>query len=220
MSVSKSSHLVPTSSASEPPPPSYSQSINTSPLANLFTPRVTALIDAHIAPHLDGTSTSTLVLVPSNVTSLFHSLPSCSTEKDTSSAFPRELLIGFPSDENPTITRLPGPDNRLEFWQRAAALRELGRQLRARLRAEGHEIVLDPFQRDVGVPDQIASSEDAGWRSVEQRTLRAGEARVEVALKDVCLRIENDMGLYETRTGKGIVVSVKYGVREDDDWVF
>lgn len=53
------------------------------------------------------------------------------------------------------------------------------------------------------------------WQSVRQAELRGGEARVHVEVKEVCLRVENEMGLYETRSGIAVVVSVELGCDDD-----
>ena len=55
------------------------------------------------------------------------------------------------------------------------------------------------------------------WQSLRQAELRGGEARVHVEVKEVCLRVENEMGLYETRSGIAVVVRVELGCDDDDD---
>lgn len=55
-----------------------------------------------------------------------------------------------------------------------------------------------------------------GWRSDEEkhqnaRALSKGEVRVRVQWREVCLRVENQLGLYETRRGPGLSVSVEVG---------
>ncbi len=53
------------------------------------------------------------------------------------------------------------------------------------------------------------------WQSFRQAELPGGEARVHVEVKEVCLRVENEMGLYETRSGIAVVVSVELGCDDD-----
>lgn len=36
-------------------------------------------------------------------------------------------------------------------------------------------------------------------------------------MREACLKLENEMGLYETRSGRAIAVRVEVGVREEDD---
>lgn len=55
------------------------------------------------------------------------------------------------------------------------------------------------------------SSVGLEWQSLRQVGLKGGEARVFVEVKEVCLRVENEMGLYETRSGIAVVVSVELG---------
>ncbi|KAL9021690.1 MAG: hypothetical protein Q9185_001054 [Variospora sp. 1 TL-2023] len=208
MSSSKSPLPTLTQSSTDAPPPSYSESLNAE---NHFTSRVSTVVDLHIFPHLAvDHATTTIILVPSNISTLIAS-PASPLEKS-------ETLVGFPSSHNPTVIRLLGPDNRLEFWQRAAVLRELSCQLCERLRAQGFNIASNPRETRLGqTPARISGSRDVDWKTVEPRALTDGEARVSVEKEEVCLRIENDMGLYETRTGRAIVVRVDVGFGEEDD---
>ncbi|KAI9844687.1 MAG: hypothetical protein M1837_005429 [Sclerophora amabilis] len=60
-----------------------------------------------------------------------------------------------------------------------------------------------------------------GWRATDSDTqsasstqlkrLDAGEVRVDVGIHDVSMRFENDYGLYETRTGKALVLTIEVG---------
>ncbi|KAI4140497.1 MAG: hypothetical protein LQ341_003819 [Variospora aurantia] len=205
MSSSKSPLPTLTQSSTDAPPPSYSESLNAE---NPFTSHVSTVVDLHISPHLAvNHATNTIILIPSNISTLIAS-PASPLEKNLSScAFPGETLVGFPSSHNPTVIRLLGPDNRLEFWQRAAVLRELSCQLCERLRAQGFNIASNLRETRLSqTPARISGSRDVDWKTVEPRALTDGEARVNVEKKEVCLRIENDMGLYETRTGRAIVV--------------
>lgn len=74
-----------------------------------------------------------------------------------------------------------------------------------------------PTKAKAKMPARIAGSKDVDWSSVERTPLSDGDARASVEVTEVCLRIENEMGLYETRTGRALVVKVEVGVREDDD---
>lgn len=49
------------------------------------------------------------------------------------------------------------------------------------------------------------------WKMPEVKALANGEVGTGVEIKDICLRVENEMGLYETRTGKAVVVRVDAG---------
>ncbi|KAL8646748.1 MAG: hypothetical protein Q9210_005953 [Variospora velana] len=216
MSSSKSPLPTLTQSSTDAPPPSYSESFNAK---NPITSHVSTVVDLHISPHLAvNHATNTIILVPSNISTLIAS-PASPLEKDpTSCAFPGETLVGFPSGHSPTVIRLAGPDDRLEFWQRAAALRALSHRLCERLRTQGYNIASNPREtRRSQTPGRISGSMDVDWKSIEPRALTDGEATVNIEMKEVCLRVENDMGLYETRTGRAIVVRVDVGFGEEDD---
>ena len=213
--------------------PSYSESISfpsTSSgflphnLANARTTLISSLLTQHISPHLhttalSGLSSSTLLVIPSNVSSL--KSPSDNGSKDVSgqeNAFPGETIVGFPSAENLSLIRLRGQENSLEFWRQPAVIRELEEQLRTQLRWEGHHVIGDEMEnpkagstgaKSAGFFRKKAPS--AEWKTPTVEPLGDGKVRTGVALMDVSLRIENEMGLYETRTGKAVVVKVDVG---------
>lgn len=59
----------------------------------------------------------------------------------------------------------------------------------------------------------------AEWKSVEQPMLADGEARIATDFKEITLRLENEMGLYETRSGMALVVKTEIGgIREEDEY--
>ncbi|KAL8800990.1 MAG: hypothetical protein Q9182_004782 [Xanthomendoza sp. 2 TL-2023] len=217
ISKSSSSNLNP--SVYEAPPPSYSESVNISPTPNPTSARVSTLIDSYILPHLSEFSKTVIVLVPSNVATLFYAPKGPSTNVTPAFAFPGETFIGSLTGDDPTVIRLSGADNRLGAFQSPTLLRELGDQLRARLREEGHQMVLGLPQANARDTGLIAGSRNTDWRTVHQDALKAGEARVLVELTEVCLRTENEMGLYETRSGRSVVVRVEFGLDEEDDWL-
>lgn len=62
----------------------------------------------------------------------------------------------------------------------------------------------------------IAGSRDVDWRSIAQKTLKEGEARVAAEVDEICLRIESHMGLYETRNGRSIVIKLEIGTSNED----
>lgn len=151
----------PSASSSSAPPPSYSETLS-SPTQNrlplnpptyatsLRAPRINTLVNDHIIPHLhqsamDGIMSNTLILIPSNVSDLMHvdmSNPDPKQEPLLSSfAFPGEKVVGFPDKDAITVTRLNGPENKLEFWRQAGVLRELLAQLRRTLESEGYSVL-------------------------------------------------------------------------------
>ncbi len=90
-------------------------------------------------------------------------------------------------------------------------------QLHETLSFEGHRVVSGPLKATANIPARIAGSNEANWRSIERTPLSDGEARVSAEVTEVCLRVENELGLYETRSGKALVVKVEFGVGGDDD---
>lgn len=199
-------------------PPSYSESLtdSTSPASSFsFYPQnqsatrntiISNLIRTYIEPHLDsnahlGLSQSTLILIPSNSPALIAPKNASSDSKDPQSeseAFPGEVIVGFPTSENIALVRLRGHEHTLEFWRQPAVVGDLEQRLRGTLRSDGLEVF-------------IRTSSDAQWRHLEEKALGEGEARIGTEIKEVCLRIENQLGLYETRTGKALVVRVDFG---------
>ena len=213
--------------------PSYSESI-TSPstpsatlpqnLANARSSLILSLITTHILPHLhttalSGLSSSTLLIIPSNISTL--QPPSSNGAKDPSGqeeTFRGETVVGFPSAENLSLVRLHGQENSLEFWRQPAVIRELEQQLRAQLRREGHRVVGDETENPKSGSNGKQSGSffkkktpSAEWQTPIVEPLGDGEVRTVVELMDATLRIENEMGLYETRTGKAVVVKVDVG---------
>lgn len=173
---------------------------------------IESLLTTHIIPHqqvsaLSGLASTTLILIPSNVSSL--QPPSQTGSKGlpgSEDGFPGETIVGFPSVENLTMVRLHGQENSIEFWRQLAVIQELGQQLRTHLQNSGYQVIRD---NETSLHGPNSGSTD--WRTVQKEALRDGEVKVRVDLTEICLRVENDMGLYETRTGKAVVVNVDVG---------
>lgn len=146
----------------------------------------------------------TLLLVASNVSAL--QSPTSTSIKGvqcSTNAFPGEKILGFPMTEDLTLIRLCGEEHTIEFWRQPAVIREFEEQLCEFLRDGGYVVV-----RDEGDGRNRTSAE---WKTVEARVLANGHARTVVYIKEICLRVENAMGLYETRSGKALVVKVDVG---------
>lgn len=149
-----------------------------------------------------------------------------------------EAVVGFPSQDYVKMVRLHGDDYTLEFWRQPAVIKELDTSLKARLQAGGHSIAGTgaPSQQSPATPIPVESPKakrdffgrksksaeavplpspslvsEGGWRFETQDVLDPGHVRVKVGLQDVCLRVVTKMGLYETRTGKAVVVNVEIG---------
>lgn len=204
--------------------PSYSESVRSHqqhPSRDLYLPQniaaartalISSILTAQITPHLHGSALSgltstTLILIPSNVSALQPpGKIGSKSPSDSEDRLPRETIVGFPSAENLAMVRLRGEENNIEFWRQLAVIRELGQQLSANLRNSGHQVIGD---------DEISlrgpTRPNAEWKTVQKETLGDGEVRIRVEITDICLRTENEMGLYETRTGKAVVVKVDVG---------
>ena len=217
-------------------PPSYTDSMNASSSVLIDaqpihseqrsanrTSIISALLTTQIVPHLQecalkGLSKSTMLLIPSNNKSL--QPPSSGDNKESLvSAFPGEIVVDFPSTENIHLVRLRGVENTLEFWHQQPVLNQLERQLKVWF-LQGRYTLFGERNQDVqpGSDRELNSRQlDTGiytrpdWRYAEEQIIEDGEVRLGVEMREVCLRIENEMGLYETRTGKAVVVRVQLG---------
>ena len=92
-------------------------------------------------------------------------------------------------------------------------IEDLETQLKAEMRGVGHQVVdshLHERMHRSNRPNR-AMSDSVEWRAATERPLQDGEVRVTIRIKEVSLRVENVMGLYETRGGKAIVVRVEFG---------
>ena len=191
-------------------------------LASVRIARMYSLLETHIKPHLldttlAGLSSSTLVLIPSDVPSLTPSLVDDSKDGLAQQAsFPGEKLAGFRDVGSVSLIRLHGQENSFEFWRQLPVIKELERALQTHLERE-HDI------SDVEGPVLQAVPESKGWFKKksssfpQQKTANvkaSGNSKVKskVELQDVSLRTENVMGLYETKTGKAIVIKVDFDV--------
>ena len=217
------------------PPPSYADSIAVQSPIPSFPPTIqrarfhliSSLLSTHIHPHLlrsalDGISSRTLVLVPSNVSGL-HPIPVRAGEPGAylnpfddavdCTGFTNESVIGFPSTENLMLIRLYGRENSLEFWQQDNVIRDLENQLKAGISGIGHPVVEASHQGGThrSHRQKGARSDGADWRAAKEQALGGGEVRVSIRIQEVSLRVENVMGLYETRGGKAMVVRVEFG---------
>ena len=195
-------------------PPSYAESTQRHEKAarnqtgqSSSADRAYSILTNYIVPHIQGASSSatasiTIVLVPSNVVSL--QPPREVDSKGLSEGFTGEQLIGFPNTEHLKLIRLSDPTDTVEFWQRSSSRQSLSDCLHAYLVQEGCY-----FSDDIARAE--SSQTQAGWMTVNGEELKHCEASITVLLQEVCLRIEDEMGLYETRRGKALVVKVNIG---------
>ena len=52
---------------------------------------------------------------------------------------------------------------------------------------------------------------ESSWRLPQEQAVDPGHVEVKVNLQDICLRVVTEMGLYETRNGKAVVVNINIG---------
>ena len=242
-------------------------------LSAVRTRRINAIIENYISPLLQsqlssGLSKTTLVLVPSNVSTLQKQSSSAPTDDGGSrdiiegsldDSSQEDVVIGFPSSQYIKLVRLHGgEDYTLEFWRQAAVLAELDSSLKAWLekggfcvakpnpkpilmasRGAGDDEATSPISQmgssktkrsffsraprksqdsqtlarpsNAIVPAVLTPTSSGSWSLVQEEALEADHMRVKVSLQDVCLRIVTEMGLYETSTGKAVVVDIEIG---------
>ena len=174
--------------------------------SNLATARaalVSSLVGTRIRPHLQtaalsGLSSTTLIMVPSNVSAL---QPSPGSNKDSTSTFPGEKVVSLPSSENPTVIRLGEQENSLEFLRQPAVLQTMTDQLCRYLDGEGYQ--------KIAVELGKVWSHAGGLLLVSEQEAEGADAALRVEVKTVSLRVESDMGLYETRSGKCLIVKLE-----------
>ena len=205
-------------SSSSDYPPSYDESRADSALSHATyvhnqsmtrQSMICDLFECYILPHLaqmfsDRVPQHTLVFVPSSVSALIPPTATTSDVKDPQKwpdEFPGELVVGFPAGEKLTLIRLRGGNQTIEFWRQPAVISEVERRVFETLTRDGLEV----SKRS---PSQVY------WSLPEEKPLAAGEARVGVEMREVCLRIENQLGLYETRSGKALVLRVEAGCQK------
>lgn len=227
--------------------PNYTESSTTTAQHSPFSPflhsvnktrtsNIRNLLSTHILPHLydsarAGLSKTTLVFIPSNVSSLQPQPFSSSAIADdgpfgaaaaaaAADIFPGETIIGFPSAENLHLIRLHGAENTVDFWRQEAVIRDLNSQLRDELERSGHRVVVDKVTGRGGIVKSAAEREilarresfrNAQWISGKQKAVGPGEVDIGVECREVSLRVENEIGLFETRSGKAVIVRVEVG---------
>ena len=158
---------------------------------------------------------------------------------DASSLDGLETVVGFPSETYVKLVRLHGAEFNSMFWRQEVVIKELESTLESRLRARGHEVVqlqsrtpqfhsspavagpLIPKPRFLrwrtsGISQQRLSptpitTSPSSWRFERDEILNPGHVRLKVGLREVCLRVKTEFGLYETRTGKAVVVNFEVG---------
>lgn len=217
----------PSSTAQHSPFSPFLHSVNKTRTSNIRN-----LLSTNVLPHLydsarAGLSKTTLVFIPSNVSSLQPQPFSSSAIADdgpfgaaAADNFPGETIIGFPSAENLHIIRLHGAENTVDFWRQEAVVRDLNSQLKDELEKSGHRVVGEVTGGEGGIAISAAEREilarresfrNAQWMSTKKKAVGPGEVDIGVECREISLRVENEIGLFETRSGKAVIVRVEVG---------
>ncbi|MCJ1430821.1 hypothetical protein MMC27_000171 [Xylographa pallens] len=184
-----------------------------------------------------GLYKSVFILVPSNSTTLQAQDTSndiIERSEDNTGSSRNEEIIGFREGEYVRLVRLHGDEYSAEFWRQPSVIFELNDALQTKLRNAGHRIatisVTQPPAEIAYTQTPICSTTTkksyfgwrkkeketiaagrnvpaSGWRFEKEKALTNGEVRIKTGLQDVSLRVQSEMGLYETKTGKAVVVS-------------
>jgi hypothetical protein len=214
----------------EDKPPAYSERLfsPTTLSQSLSTARTTRIVDtieASIEPHWQyaasrGLGHITLVLMPSDLT----------YQLAIDSKGPKPEVIGFPSENYVQVIPLSGDENNLDFWRQPSVIKDLESHLKSILAASGHRIREEKIEivddsRAVSVLSPSESSRGGFFRrkqssssstmpalpSTSARSLGAGEVTLVANVQDISFRLLTDMGLYETKTGKGVAIQIEIG---------
>lgn len=195
------------------------------------TSNIRDLLSTQILPHLydsarAGLLKTTLVFIPSNASSLqpkpLSPLARITNDGPSGAAannFPGETIIGFPSTENPHIIRLHGVENTVGFWRQEAVIQELNTQLKDELERSGHRVVVDEVARAISADSDAEreilarreSLRNVQWTSIKKKKVGPGEVYIGAECREISLRVENELGLFETRSGLAVIVRVEVG---------
>ena len=179
-------------------PPSYEESTQAQYTNPSHSSTVHSLLYDEIVPRLQPSPYSTrlrsrtLVIVPSNVTTL-------QTGAQDSKTAVQGKLVGFPSNEEPELIHLSSSEHTIEYWRQLDPPKELIELLRQYLYHQGYTTA-----------ENSTDKRSTGWMNTS-KPLGDREASLVVGVQNVCMRVENEIGLFEARNGGAIVVRVKIG---------
>ena len=150
-----------------------------------------------------------------------------------------ETVVGFPSETYVILVRLHGSEFTAVFWRQKVAIKELEDTLKARMSAMGYRVLQTQLtspqaQGNLAIPGpsrtktrlskwrnsgpsqqqpwpNLTIGSSSSWSYQRQETLESGHVRLKVELREVCLRVKTEIGLYETRTGKAVAVNFEVG---------
>ena len=210
-------------------------------LANARTRRIDDILSEYVDPLLAaqgaaGLYRTTFILVPSTVSNL--RATSDDDAFSTSSQDPE--VVGFPQNDVVKLIRLKGVEHTMEFWRQPAVVTELESSMKARLAASGHRLygsidslntTASPTTRSDSSTKQPKKSvwqrlkphnddiveRNLGWRAPDLETepssskIPTGMVQVSVAWKDILLRVTSPLGLFESKHGPALCLTVEVG---------
>lgn len=193
--------------------------------------RIEDMLETYVNPLVfslgqTGLYKNTFFLVPSNVTAL-----------QTTSMSTETKILGFPDGSPASLIWLIGEEHTLEFWRQPAAMKELESCLKAHLVGTGHNLEdevpneINNVSHDRNTPtlvpvkkpfsgktnSRIGQDNNSGAESrcqiagYHDNIVPPGKVRLQVYLKDICLRVQTEMGLYDTRKGPALCLSIEVG---------
>ena len=218
-------------------PPSYSETPNFSrPTAHrgqrildqltlTRAQHIHSVIDNHIIPLVEerasyGIAQTTIAMIPSDIP-----LPAVqensefSFDTDTSKAVE---VLGFASEDEPSVVRLEGQMDRTEFWRVQAVIVELERVLRDSLNASPQlrspireRSEFEPpckqkrnfLAKFVGRGEEERSpsgNPEVGVRKMDE----SGVVLVKARLEEISLRTLSDFGLYDTMSRQCVIIRI------------
>ena len=194
------------------------------------------IVKSHVLPQfqtsaLSGLSRTAIILLPAQPASS----ASSSDRKDGS---PQPELLGFPSDEHVHIVRLIGEENPSGFWQQPVVVQELEKTIKSRLAATGHQIWNDACLASTRAGQSLSDSRkgsgffkkkldnvpppvqpitrwnlllETSWATNSTQSLPSGQIMVAAGHRDISTRVTTDLGLYDVKTERGVVIRIKTG---------
>lgn len=160
--------------------------------------QIESLLYDHVYPELwpslsAGKLSHTLILVPQDVAALH---PPTTLTK----AIPGEEIVGIPQNRTPLMIRLTNKEYQLESLRRPELMHQLVLHLCQFLNSRGClKIVIHSNQ---------IWTRATGARKASVAEKSDANARVVTRIETACLRTKTDMGLYETRSGKCLIIDI------------
>lgn len=142
-------------------------------------------------------------------------------ETESNPAF--ESIEGFAEDENVRLVRLQGEENNARFWEQPSVVQQLEQGIRQRVEASSggtDDKISEPPQMTTkptgkGLIGKLLKRQaplnrsSGGTRGECEKTLP--EVQVNAGIEELCIRYVTPVGLYDTRSGRAVVVRVRFG---------